>query len=86
MLCTCDAAGQGDTCKHMLKALTLRNPHLKKMQIIMALGSNKGRQPSGVRYLLGGCSVAQVIHVMTCSCRDQSYPAPPPPPNSDFLG
>jgi hypothetical protein len=45
MLCTCDAAEQGDTCKHMLKALMLRNPYLKKMQIIMALGTNRGRQP-----------------------------------------
>jgi len=53
LVCSCDAALQGDKCKHLLKVLLMRHPHLGDMQIIIALGTRKGTKQSGIRQLLG---------------------------------
>jgi hypothetical protein len=52
MLSSCDAATQGDMCKHKLKVLRIRHPDLRDIEIITALGTRRGTQHSGMRYLL----------------------------------
>jgi hypothetical protein len=52
MLCSCDAATQGDMCKHKLKVLRIKHPDLRDIEIITALGTRRGMQHSGMRYLL----------------------------------
>jgi hypothetical protein len=39
--------------EHKLKVLRIRQPELRDMEIITALGTRRGTQQSGMRYLLG---------------------------------
>jgi hypothetical protein len=61
MLCSCDAATQSHMCKHKLKVLRIKHPDLRDIEIITALacaercddlGTRRGMQHSGMRYLL----------------------------------
>lgn len=59
-MCSCDAATQGDTCKHLLKVLMMLLPTLQDMDIITKLGSLKGSTQGGMRQLMGWVPVIEV--------------------------
>lgn len=59
-VCSCDAATQGDTCKHLLKVLMMLLPTLQDMDIITKLGSLKGSTQGGMRQLMGWVPVIEV--------------------------
>jgi hypothetical protein len=60
MLCSCDAATEGDMCKYKLKVLRIRQPDLRDMVIITALGTRRGTQQGDLRYLLGRDPASEV--------------------------